>query len=181
MDINTFSKLTYGVYIVSSGDKDKKNGFVATAVFQVTAIPEKIAIASNKDNYTTPFIQEKKAFSVSVLKQNCAPIIMGNFGFRTGKNFNKFADCNYILGEKTGVPVVLNDAISWFECVVEQEIDLGTHILFVGKVVDCAITSEQEAPLTYQYYHEVKKGIIPKNAPSYVDTNKNKNNINQNQ
>ncbi|MDR2410190.1 MAG: flavin reductase family protein [Bacteroidales bacterium] len=175
MDINTFSKLTYGVYIISSGEKDKKNAFIATAVFQVTAIPEKIAIASNKDNYTTQFIQERKAFSISVLKQNYAPITMGNFGFHSGRSFNKFEKCNYILGEKTGVPIVLDDTISWFECSVKQEIDLGTHILFVGEVVDCAIISEEDVPLTYQYYHEVKKGIAHKNAPSYIDISKNEN------
>jgi flavin reductase (DIM6/NTAB) family NADH-FMN oxidoreductase RutF len=172
MDINTFSKLTYGVYIVASGDKDKQNAFIATAVFQVTAIPEKIAVASNKDNYTTQFIREKQAFSISVLKQNYTPITMGNFGFRSGKGFNKFAKCNYMFGEQTGVPIVLDDTISWFECNLEKEIDLGTHVLFIGKVVDCAIISEEDTPLTYQYYHEVKKGITPENAPSHKNIKK---------
>ncbi len=179
MDINTFSKLTYGVYIVSSGDNSKKNAFIATAVFQVTAIPEKIAVASNKDNYTTQFIQNKKAFSVSVLKQNYTPTTLGNFGFRSGRNFDKFEKSNYIIGEKTGVPIVLDDTISWFECTVEHEIDLGTHILFVGRVVNCEMVSEQDIPLTYQHYHEVKKGITPKNAPSYINPNKDSS-INQN-
>jgi flavin reductase (DIM6/NTAB) family NADH-FMN oxidoreductase RutF len=173
MDLNTFFKLTYGVYIVASGDCNKKNAFIATAVFQVTAIPEKIAVVSHKDNYTTQILQEKQAFSISVLKQNCAPLTMGNFGFRSGKTFNKFENCNHIMGEKTGVPIVLNDTVAWFECAVEQEIDLGTHILFIGRALDCATISEEEIPLTYQYYHEVKKGTVPKNAPSHVE-NKSK-------
>lgn len=175
MDQNTFSKLTYGVYIIGGGDKEKQNAFIATAVFQVTATPEKIAIASNKDNFTTSLIQNQKAFSVSVLQQNYTPFTMGNFGFRTGKNFNKFEKCNYQLGAKTGVPIVLTDTLSWFECIVEQEMDLGTHILFVGKVVDCAIISQTDVPLTYQYYHEVKKGLTHKNAPSYVDIKQKEN------
>ncbi|MDR1879285.1 MAG: flavin reductase family protein [Bacteroidales bacterium] len=172
MDINTFSKLTYGVYIVASGDKDTKNAFIATVVFQVTAIPEKIAIVCNKDNHTLKFIQEKKAFSISVLRQNYSPLTLGAFGFRSGKDFDKFKNCNYIIGENTGVPIVLDDTISWFECDTEQELDLGTHILFVGKTLDCKIISEDDIPLTYQYYHEIKKGMTPKNAPSYIEINK---------
>ena len=172
MDINTFSKLTYGVHIVSSGDKNKKNAFIATAVFQVTAVPERIAIASNVDNYTTKIIRDKKAVSVSVLKQDSSSSTMSNFGFRTGKDVDKFEKCNYITGEKTGVPIVLDDAIAWFECEVEQEINLGTHILFICRVVDCKTLFEQDIPLTYKYYHEVKRGIIHKNAPSYVNKEK---------
>jgi flavin reductase (DIM6/NTAB) family NADH-FMN oxidoreductase RutF len=168
MEIDTFSKLTYGVYIIASGNEEQKNAFVATAVFQVTAIPEKIAVACSKDNYTLKFIEDTHAFSISVLKQNYTPLVMGNFGFRSGKNFNKFEHCNYIIGEKTGIPIVLNDTIAWFECIVEQETDLGTHILFIGKVADCKIISEEEMPLTYQYYHDIKKGITPANAPSSV-------------
>ncbi|MDR1458685.1 MAG: flavin reductase family protein [Bacteroidales bacterium] len=172
MDINSFSKLTYGIYIVSSGDEEVKNAFIATAVFQVTAIPEKIAIVSNKDNYTTTIIQQKQAFGISVLKQNYTPTIMGNFGFRSGRDFNKFEKCKHIMGTTTAIPIVLEDTIAWFECVLEQEIDVGTHILFIGKVIDCVTISEQDTPLTYRYYHETKKGITPKNAPSHIDVNK---------
>ena len=179
MDINTFSKLTYGVYIVASGDKNNKSAFIATAVFQVTAIPEKIAVAANIENFTTQFIKDKKAFSISVLKQDCAPTTIGNYGFRTGKNFDKFEKSNYIMSEKTGVPIVLDDSLSWFECELEQEIVMGTHILFIGKVIDCKMLSENDIPLTYQYYHEVKRGVIHKNAPSYVNADKIINN-NQN-
>ncbi|MDR1181963.1 MAG: flavin reductase family protein [Bacteroidales bacterium] len=169
MDINSFSKLTYGVYIISSEDGEKKNAFVATAVFQVTAIPEKIAVAASKDNYTTALIQKKKAFGISVLKQHYAPITIGNFGFRSGRDFNKFEKCKYLVGKITGIPIVLEDTLSWFECILEQEIDLGTHVLFIGKVADCATVSEEDIPLTYQYYHEIKRGITPENAPSHIE------------
>jgi flavin reductase (DIM6/NTAB) family NADH-FMN oxidoreductase RutF len=179
MDINSFSKLTYGVYIISSEDEEEKNAFIATAVFQVTAIPEKIAVAASKDNYTTALIQKKKAFGISVLRQNYAPTTIGNFGFRSGKNFNKFETCKYLMGRITGVPIVLDDTLSWFECSLEQEVDLGTHILFIGKVVDCATVSEEDIPLTYHYYHQVKRGLTPENAPSHINKNKDIN-INQN-
>lgn len=172
MNANTFSKLTYGVYIIAAGDKNKHNAFIATAVFQVTAIPEKIAVACNKKNFTIQFIEEKKAFSISVLKQNYTPAIMGKFGFRSGRDFDKFEGSDYFFTKNTGVPVILDDTITWFECQVEQSIDVGTHILFIGRVLDCEMVDEQQIPLTYHYYHEVKKGLTPQNAPSYVNVNK---------
>ena len=172
MNTNTFSKLTYGVYIVASGDRNKHNAFVATAVFQVTSSPKKIAVACNKENFTMKFIEEKKVFSISVLKQDYTPSTLGKFGFRSGRDFDKLEGSNYFFAQKTGVPVILDDAITWFECEVEQSIDVGTHILFIGRVLDCEMLDEQQLPLTYQYYHEVKKGLTPKNAPSYIDVNK---------
>ena len=174
MNLNAFSKLTYGVYIIASGNRDKSNAFIATAVFQVTAVPEKIAVVCNKDNFTTNFIKETNAFSISVLKQNYTPITMGKFGFRSGKNFDKLEGTNYFFTEEKEIPVILDDTIAWFACEVEQSIDVGTHILFVGKVIDTKTIDEQQTPLTYHYYHEVKKGLTPKNAPSHVDVSKSK-------
>lgn len=172
MNIDTFSKLTYGVYIIASGNKNRHNAFVATAVFQVTAEPIKIAVACNKENFTANLIEETKVFSISVLKQDYTPTTMGKFGFHSGRNFDKFEGSEYFFTENTNVPVILDDTIAWFECEVKQSMDVGTHILFVGDVLDCEMLDENQMPLTYQHYHEVKKGLTHKNAPSYIAVNK---------
>jgi len=169
MDRNTFSKLGYGVYVVASGNKEQQNAFIATTVMQVTAEPAKIVVACNKNNFTAQLIRESKAFSASVLKQTYKPTTMGTFGFRSGKDCNKFELCNeFIFGNNTQTPIVTEDCLAWFECRLSDEIDVGTHILFVGEVLDAQITAENEAPLTYSYYHEVKKGVTAKNAPSFI-------------
>jgi len=169
MDVNTFSKLGYGVYIVASGNREQQNAFIATAVMQVTAEPAKIIVACNKNNFTTQLIRESKVFSASVLKQNYKHTTIGTFGFRSGKDFNKFERCSeFIFGKNTQTPVVLEDCLAWFECKLCDEVDAGTHILFVGEVLDAQITAENETPLSYSYYHEVKKGVTAKNAPSFI-------------
>jgi flavin reductase (DIM6/NTAB) family NADH-FMN oxidoreductase RutF len=169
MDRNTFSKLSYGVYVVASGNKERQNAFIATTVMQVTAEPTKIIVACNKNNFTANFIRESKAFAASVIKQNYKPTIMGTFGFRSGKDFNKFENCNeFIFGENTQTPIVMEDCMAWFECKLVSEIDVGTHILFVGEVLDAQVTAENDVPLTYSYYHEIKKGVTAKNAPSFI-------------
>ena len=172
MNTNAFSKLSYGVYIVASGNKERQNAFVATTVMQVTSDPAKIIVACNNNNFTTQFIREMNAFSASVLKQNYDPTTLGTFGFRSGKDFKKFEQCNnFIFGENTQTPIVLQDCMAWFECKLTDEIDVGSHILFVGEVLDAQIIADEEEPLTYSYYHKIKRGITPKNAPSFIKKN----------
>jgi rubredoxin len=52
---------------------------------------------------------------------------------------------------------------------VIQEIEVDTHTLFVGKVVDADILNGEE-PMTYAFYHEVKRGTTPSSAPTYLKT-----------
>ena len=169
MDLNTFSKLGYGVYVVASGDREHQNAFIATTVMQVTVEPAKIIVACHKNNFTANLIRESKVFSASVIKQNYKPTTIGTFGFRSGKDFDKCENCKeFIFGKNTQVPIVLEDCLAWFECKLTDELDVGTHVLFVGEVLDAQITEENETPLTYSYYHEVKKGVTAKNAPSFI-------------
>ena len=77
--------------IVCSGDKNKGNGFISNTVFQVTAEPAKFAVCCNKNNFTAEFIQKYRAFSVSVLNKNASSEIIGSFGYKSGKDFDKMA------------------------------------------------------------------------------------------
>ncbi|MDY0104226.1 MAG: flavin reductase, partial [Lentimicrobium sp.] len=62
-------KVSYGLYLVCSGDKNKGNGYISNTFFQVTAEPAKFAACCNKNNFTTELIQKHEAFSVSVIHQ----------------------------------------------------------------------------------------------------------------
>lgn len=171
MDISAFFKLSYGVFIVATGH-EKKNGFAATTAIQVTSEPNQLLVACNKKNYSAQLIQECKAYSVSVFRQAFTPKTLGNFGFRSGRDIDKFQQCNYVIGKETGVPIVLDDAVAWFECRLVNTFDAGTHLLFIGEVVDAAVLDPTATPLTYAYYHEVKKGTTPANAPHASAKNK---------
>jgi flavin reductase (DIM6/NTAB) family NADH-FMN oxidoreductase RutF len=164
-------KVSYGLYIVSSGDKSKGNGFISNTVFQVTAEPARFAACCNKNNYTAQFIQKTGAFSVSVLHKDTSPDIFGRFGYKSGKDFNKMEGMQVRYGE-TGVPIVLNDTIAFLECKVVQTFDVGTHLLFIGELLQSVMLDDILEPITYQYYRQVKKGVAPKNAPTYVDKSK---------
>lgn len=171
MNIEAFFKLTYGLYVVSSASKGKLNGYVSNTVFQVTAEPPQIAIACSKNNLTTSLIEQSRAFSVSVLEKDANADVIGTFGYKSGKEIEKFDNANYKTG-KTGIPILLDGTIATFECEVVQQFDVGSHVLFIGKVTESELLRSDADPLTYAWYREVRKGKAPKNAPTYISPEK---------
>lgn len=164
-------KISYGLYIVSSGNKDRGNGFISNTFFQVTAEPPVFASCCNKDNYTASIIKETGAFSVSIIHKDTDPDVIGRFGYKSGKDTDKLAGMKVIYGE-TGVPIVLNDCIAYLECKVIETIDVGTHLMFIGELVQSVILDDNKDALTYLHYRQVRKGVAPKNAPTYIDKSK---------
>ncbi len=171
MNIEAFFKVTYGLYIVSAGNSAHKNGFVSNTVFQVTAEPPRFAACCNKNNHTADVIGDCGSFSVSVLQKNCSSDLIGLFGYKSGRDTDKFSGTAYITGE-LGTPIVVQDTIAWFECKVENTIDVGTHLIFIGSIINNAVLDGSLEPLTYSHYRDVKKGVAPKNAPTYIDKSK---------
>lgn len=169
MNFEAFFKISYGLYVVSSNNGTKLNGYVSNAVFQVTAEPAQFAVCCSKNNYTAELINGSKAFSISVLKQEASPELIGVFGYQSGKDIDKFKDVEFITGT-TGVPILTQDSLAWFECKVIQTVDVGTHFLFTAEIIDNDLIDGTGEPLTYSYYREVRKGKAPKNAPTYVNT-----------
>lgn len=166
MDQKTLHKISYGMYIICSEKQGKFNGQIANTVFQITSDPPTIAISINKQNLTNEFIRTSKRITVSILSTDAPMSLIGNFGFKSGRDIDKFADVRYRLGTM-GVPIIEEACLGYLEGEIINELDLGTHSVFIARIVDAAITGEQE-PMTYAYYHQVKKGLSPKTAPTYI-------------
>jgi len=171
IQLEALYKISYGLYIVTSGDRNQGNGFVSNTVFQVTSQPQRFAVCCNKDNYSASFIQEFKAFAVSILAQDTSAELIGKFGYKSGREMNKMTDVKVIFKE-TNVPIVLDGSLAFFECKLVDVFDVGTHWIFIGELVSAEIVDDTGQPLTYAYYREVKKGFSPKNAPTYIDQSK---------
>lgn len=170
MDTNALRKLSYGVYIVSSVKDGRYNGQIANTVFQVTSEPPAIAVSINHQNLTWEYIKASRVFTASVLCQATPFPFIGRFGFKTGRDVDKFDGTKYKIGV-TGAPVVLENATAYLEGKVINELDVGTHTIFVAELVDAGVISE-EVCMTYDYYHQIKGGKTPKAAATYIAENK---------
>jgi flavin reductase (DIM6/NTAB) family NADH-FMN oxidoreductase RutF/rubredoxin len=166
MNVKALYKLGYGLYIVSSRKGDRLNGQIANTVFQITSEPPTIAVSINKTNLTHEFITESKALAISVLSKDTPLSFIGHFGFKSGRDIDKLEGINYKTGD-TQAPVVTDNALAYLEARVIQEVDVGTHTIFIGELVAADVIKESE-PMTYAYYHQVKRGTTPKTAPSYI-------------
>ena len=170
MKLKAFHKMSYGMYLIASEHEGKKSGYIANTAFQVTSQPPQLAISCHKDNFSTRIILDSGAFSVSVLKREVNMKIIGDFGFMSSTDINKFSGINYLNGN-SGAPIITDSAVAWFDCKVIKYIDLGSHYLVVGEVLDSDELSDEE-PLTYQYYRKKYKMFSPKNSPTYIEKSK---------
>lgn len=166
MNIKALYKLSYGLYVVSSRKGGRTNGQIANTVFQITSEPPAIAVSINKNNLTHEFIRESRVLVASILSQDTPLSFIGRFGFKSGREIDKLDGINYKMGE-TRAPVVTDNTLAYLEARVTQELDAGTHTIFTGELVGADVIKEGE-PMTYAYYHQVKRGTTPKTAPSYI-------------
>jgi flavin reductase (DIM6/NTAB) family NADH-FMN oxidoreductase RutF len=170
MNKKALHKISYGLYIVSSKKDKKFNGQIANSVFQVTAEPPTIAVSINKKNLTHEYIEHSKVFTMSILCEKTPMAYIGTFGYKSGRDTDKFKDVKYKIG-KTGVPVVLDNALAFVEAELINQISVGTHTIFIGKIIDADVLTEGRC-MTYEYYHLIKGGKSPKNAPTYIKNEK---------
>ena len=167
MNLNALHKLGYGMYVIGSRKGDRLNGQIANTVFQITSEPPIAAVSINKSNLTYEFITDSRVFTASVLCQATPLSFIGNFGFKSGRDTDKLAGVNYKIGE-TKAPVILDHAVAYLEAEVIQDMDVGSHTIFIGRIVAADVLTEDTC-MTYEYYHQVKRGTTPKTAPSYIE------------
>lgn len=167
MDPKALHRISYGLYVISSRKGDRLNGQTANTVIQVSSEPPTISVCINKGNLTHEFIKDSGVFAVSVLSQDTPLSFIGRFGFKSGRDVDKLDGINHKIGE-TRAPIVLDNTLAYLEAKVTKEVDAGTHTIFMGELVGAEVLREGE-PMTYAYYHQVKRGTTPKTAPSYVE------------
>ena len=176
INVESFFKISYGLFLVTAKHLDTKAGYVANTVFQVTAQPPKFGISCNKDNFSAEIIKKSGAFAFSVLGEKASTGLIGDFGYRSSRETDKFKGVNYFIGE-TGSPIVTDSCVAWFDCKLTESIDVGSHLLFIGEVIASDLIDASAKSLTYAYYREVMKGFSPKNAPTYIDKSKIKEEV----
>lgn len=164
MNKNVFHKLSYGVYVVSTWDDGRPTGCTANSAMQITSSPATIAVSINHDNYTNRCINETGRFAVSILAEDSDPSIIGTFGFKSGRDADKFKEVKYSVEDH--MPVI-SDSCGYVVCEVIDRMETATHTVFLGEVKGAELFEDKDA-MTYAYYHKVVKGKSPKNAPTYI-------------
>jgi rubredoxin/flavin reductase (DIM6/NTAB) family NADH-FMN oxidoreductase RutF len=166
MDTNVLRNIGYGMYVVSSNKGDLLNGQIANTFFQITNEPVILAVSVNKKNLTHEYISSSKIFSVSILEQETPLSFISRFGFKSGRVEDKFKGTKFIK-LASGCPVAVENTLCYIEAKVINQFDCFSHTLFLGEMTDSNILKTGK-PMTYDYYHQVKRGATPEAAPTFI-------------
>lgn len=157
MDSRVLFNIGYGLYVVTTKDNND-NGCIINTVMQVTSDPCQIAIAVNKRNLTQQMISRTRKFNLSVLSEQASFDIFKHFGYQSGRDVDKFANFSDVKRSPNGLYYITQGTNSYMSAYVQQEIDLGTHSLFIGQLVAAEMLNEVPT-MSYDFY---QKNIKPK-------------------
>lgn len=149
-DMNALFNIGYGLYVVTSNDGKKDNGLIVNTVSQVTNTPNRIAVTINKQNYSHHVIKQTGKMNVNCLTIDAPFKVFETFGFQSGRNVDKFADCTPLRSEN-GLVFLPKHINSFMSLKVEEYVDLDTHGMFICSVTEARVISNVET-MTYTYY-----------------------------
>ncbi len=165
-DLNSLFKIGYGLYVVTCNDGNKDNGLILNTVVQLTNEPAKVGVAINKTNYSYEVINKTKKMNVNILTTEAPFNVFETFGFASGRDVDKFADCKP-LRSSNGLAVLPKYINSYMSLNVLEVVDLGTHAFFVCDIENAKVFNDIET-MTYSYY---QKNVKPKPQVTKSDTN----------
>ena len=149
-DLTALFNIGYGLYVVTSNDGKKDNGLIVNTVTQVTNTPNRIAVTINKANYSHHVIKQTGIMNINCLTTEAPFKVFEQFGFVSGRNVDKFANCEPLRSDN-GLVFLPRYINSFMSLKVEQYIDLDTHGMFICSITEARVISDKET-MTYTYY-----------------------------
>ena len=159
------NQISYGLFVLSTRSGEKDNACIVNTVCQVTSNPRVITVAVNRDNYTRDLILESGVFNVSILTEEAPFSLFQEFGFRSGRDCDKFDGRDACARSANGVYFITRFANAFLSAKVLSSTELSTHTLFLAEVTEAQKLSSIPSA-TYAYYHAHIKPQTKKPAPS---------------
>ena len=132
-------KIPNALALIGSRAGDTRNAMTASWITQLSMEPVLVGVAVENAAVTYRLIHEGGSFTINLWDADDTKVFV---------KFSKPADDDGsklngrpVRTAKTGAPV-FDEAIAWMDCEVRQEVDMGTHTLFVGEVIDVAINDD---------------------------------------
>ena len=149
-DLSALFNIGYGLYVVTSNDGKKDNGLIVNTVTQVTSTPNRIAVTINKDNYSHHVIKQTGKMNINFLSEDAPFSVFEKFGFKSGRNVNKF-EGEDVLRSDNGLVFLSKNINSFMSLKVDDYVDLDTHGMFICSIVESRVINDNNT-MTYTYY-----------------------------
>jgi len=146
------------VAIVSAQHDEERHGTTATSVTSISMEPPSLLVCFNQASRLHHFLHEQARFCINVLHTS-------NLDVAKIFSSNATAAERFAIGDwrrnAEGMPY-LADAQANLFCCKEQEINYGSHTIFIGRVLQ-ALAREDISPLLYRdgRYGAVAPDVVP--------------------
>lgn len=163
VDDGAFRKMTYGVEVLTTRVNGKDYGCIINTACQVSSSnPRQLTISVIKKNNTCDMVAKAGKFNISILTEEAPFSVFEHFGFQSGRDVDKFADCTGDERTQNGIRYIPKYTNAVLSCEVTDVKDVDTQVLYIANVVEAKVLSS-EPSCTYAYYHA---HIKPKKAPA---------------
>ncbi|MDO4378189.1 MAG: flavin reductase [Erysipelotrichia bacterium] len=153
MNDSPLFNLTYGMFVLTSQYNKRDNGCIVDTLIQVA--DKKVAVTVNKMNLTHDYIQKSHIFNASILTVEAQYSLFQHWGFNSGRNVDKTVGIDY-KRSTNGLIYLIDSSNAYISAKVRQEIDLGTHTMFIADMVAGEVLSSIPS-MSYAYYQEYVK------------------------
>lgn len=132
-------KIPTALALVGSAADGERNAMTTSWITQLSMEPVLIGISVDNDAVTHRLISASSAFTVNLWDADDTRVFVkfSKPAIDDGETLNG----RPVHTATTGAPV-FDEAIAWIDCRVHRSIDLGSHTLFVGEMVDGAIRDD---------------------------------------
>ncbi len=167
MDLSVLRNISYGMYAIGVMDGDSPTGCMINTACQITSENPVFSIALNKNNHTHTVLQKTGMFALSILHEQADQAVIAMLGYRSGRDVKKFESIDHVFFHD--LPVLAQSCGS-IACKVLHSVDMETHVVYFARLLDTMAGTDNN-PMTYAYYHAVRRASAPKNAPTFQKEN----------
>lgn len=168
MDQKALFQITYGLYLLTTHQQGVDNGCIINTVMQIAEEPDRLAISVSKRNLTCAMLRQTREFNVSMLTTDADFALFKRFGMQSGRDTDKFEGFEGVTRTENGLYRLTESTNAYLSGVVVQEVDLGTHMLFIAEMTDGQVLSN-DPPCTYTYYqNHIKPKPVQREKKSWV-------------
>lgn len=126
--------MVYGMYLLTTRLDGKDHGCLVNTAIQVSSNPHRIAVCVVKSNLTHEKIAQTGTFNLSGLREDTPMELFRQFGMRSGRKIDKFADIPGFERTENEILYPKLHATMCLSAEVTEQVDLGDHTLFIGRI-----------------------------------------------
>jgi len=159
MDPKALYNLTYGLYLLTTREEGKDYGCIINTAVQVAREPDRIAISVQNNNKTCEVLKRTELYNLSAVTADAPFDLFRQFGMQSARDVEKFRGYPGIDRAPNTLPILSQYGNMYLSVYVTETIDLGSHTLFIGEILDGEVLNAKPSCTYAHYQNEIKPKV----------------------